>query len=145
MQLRSMDGEIAYHFQVTPGGWNLCAMARDQFFEPTDSFTFEHLLAKKLKAERREHFRPYFSIDYVRGTVVNITWAAELITNSLAAATITRHLREVEGEYDLALLTLVGDLQCKDILNGFFGNHSIRIVLTRSGSELTNTSGPAKL
>lgn len=126
MQLQSICGTFAYHFQVTPAGWNLVCMARNKFYEPRDAMTFEACLARKLKQDGRDHYQPTFSIDYVRGVVVNVTWDASLIANTLAAATITTHLREIEREYDLALLHLVGDLQCENFLNGFCGNPSIR-------------------
>lgn len=142
MQLQSVSGLFAYHFSVTPGGWHLTCFARDQFYEPKDSFLYTEILARKLKEEGREHFRPVFSIDYVRGAVINVTWAPDLIADTDAAAIIEQHLLELENEYDLQLYQLVGGLQCKQILNGFCGTPSIRKDLSQSASTRMSTSAP---
>lgn len=144
MQLQSVDGTYTYHLQITPGGWNLCCMASDRMYEPPKNLVYENLLAEKLKAEGRRHFRPVFCIDFVRGTVINVTWASELIQDSEAATIIHGHLDEIRREYDLAFVDLVGDLECQTILNGFSGNRFIKSALINFPLEPTNTSQPAK-
>lgn len=140
MQLQSACGTYAYHFLVTPQGWNLVTLFHDEFYQPQPTASFADALGAKCRAEGLRHCRPCFTLDYVNGRLVNVAWAS-IVPDRFATDVILQHLESIKREYDLRLVDLIKEDLCAITLNGFNPIQSMRvdwlpsIVTPRSSSE----------
>lgn len=139
MLLRSADGVYAYHLTLTPGGWALVCMGRDILFEPSGGFRYMDALARQLKANGHDHFKPLFEIDYLGGGLVNVLCNFEGHDNEQRAE-VRSHLHQLDSEFNLGLTPLLETTLCTNFLNGINGNRSLRSDLRNSGSIPTPTS-----
>lgn len=128
MLLVTNDNKLSCHFTLTPVGWALIALAKNDVYQIPSGDALHLRVARVAKAEGANHFRPVWVINKIGPSIVTIDWVNDHEQTCTPEDDIRNVLRDLDDQCDLHLTNVVEEGQCQTN----FHLLSTRSVLTKA-------------